>query len=483
MLDYQHEGRFDYLAYPKPSYLYGTSQAPLATAQFPIKLIDSFDMSFTYQSDKEVPQEVEVNAVLAIAGVWQKTVVLVPKMEKTGNFGLSFPIDLEYFQELAQTIEEEIGIPASSHDITIKASIYSSEADSGRVSEGFSQVLPIKLSKSFVEISEDLIRRYGDSVGKFDYTVRLKPNTLFDTTTLKPPSASPNPSLRTLGPGDTIFFKLVHGMNVSFSYRLESSKTIRQLDGEVKIDALIEDPGKWSKIIVLVPLTKQSGDFTITFPLDLDRFTEIFETIQQETGVSASARNLIIKAKVHTVAQTDFGTIDDEFTQSIKTDLREGILAWDGDMEKSEPRSIETTQVVRKQEKYMGLPVMQARILFAIAAGIIFILFMFSLLMYFRPGPGKPSQIEREVQRAGKKYKDIIVEIKELPGVKPGETVISLDTLGDLIKAAQGLLKPVLHKAEKDRHIYSVLDAPTRYEYILAGEALSAEKDTPAKSI
>ena len=480
LLEYQHEGTFDYLVYLKSSYLYGTSQPPQTISQFPIKLIDSFEMSFIYQSAEQVSQEVEVNAVLENAGVWQKTIVLVPKTSKRGDFSLSFPIDLQYFQELGQTINEEIGISASSHDITIKASIYSGEADFGQVSEGFSQALCIKLSKSFIEISEDLIRRHGDSVGKFDYTVHLKPNTLFDATTLKPPSVTSTP--KTMGPGDTIFSKLVDGMNVSFSYHLEASKPIRQLEEEVEIEATIEDPGKWSKTIVLVPVTKKSGDFTTTFPLDLDRFTEISDTVQQETGVSASAYNLTIKANVHVTGQTDFGTIDEDFTQSMKTDLREGILAWDGDLEKSQSGSIQTTEIIRNQEKYLGLPVTGVRILSSTVTGIIFILFVFSLLIYFRPELERPTEIERKAQRAGKKYKDIIVEIKELPGVKPGETVISLDSLDDLVKAAQGLLKPVLHKAEKERHTYCVLDASTRYEYLLAEEPPSTEKDTPTKA-
>ncbi|GAI80127.1 unnamed protein product, partial [marine sediment metagenome] len=203
LLDYQHEGTFDYLVYLKPSYLYGTSQPPQTISQFPIKLIDSFEMSFIYQSAEQVSQEVEVNAVLENAGVWQKTIVLVPKTSKRGDFSLSFPIDLKYFQELGQTINEEIGISASSHDITIKASVYSSKADSGQISEGFTQVLPIKLGRSFIEVGENLIRRHGDSVGTFDYAVRLKPNTLFDATTLKPPSVTSTP--KTVGPGDTIF--------------------------------------------------------------------------------------------------------------------------------------------------------------------------------------------------------------------------------------------------------------------------------------
>ena len=480
LVDYQHEGTFDYLVYLKPSYLYGTSQGAQTTSQFPIKLIDSFEMSFIYQSAEQVSREVEVNAVLENAGVWQKTIVLVPKTSKRGDFSLSFPIDLKYFQELAQTIDEEIGISTSSPDIIIKVSVYSSKADSGQISEGFTQVLPIKLGRSFIDVGENLIHRHGDSVGTFDYAVHLKPNTLFDATTLKPPSVTSTP--KTLGPGDTIFSKLVAGMNVSFSYHLEASKPIRQLEEEVEIEATIEDPGKWSKTIILVPLTKKSGDFTITFPLDLDRFTEISNTVQQETGVSASTYNLTIKANVYVTGQTDFGTIDEDFTQSMKTDLREGILAWDGDLEKSQPGSIQTTEIVRNQEKYIGLPVTGVRILSATVTGIIFILFMFSLLIYFRPKLERPTEIERKAQQAGKKYKDIIVEIKELPRVKPGETVISLDSLEDLIKAAQGLLKPILHKAEKERHIYCVFDASTRYEYLLAEETPSTEKDTPTKT-
>ncbi len=463
LLDYQHEGKFDYLVYLKPSYLYDTSQPPQTIPQFPIKLIDSFDMSFIYRSDKQATQEVEVKAVLENPGVWQKTIVLVPKTSKRGNFSLAFPIDVKHFQDLGGTINEEIGIMPSPYDITIKVSVYRRGGDSGQLNMEFTQVLPIKLGRSFIEVGEDLTHRQGDSVGRFDYAVHLKENSLFGATTLKPPSASP--STKTLGAGDTIFSKLVDGMNVSFSYRLKSGKPIEQLDEEVEIEATIEHPGKWSKTVVLVPLTKKSGDFRITFPLDLNRFTEISNAIQQETGVSASAYTLTIKANVHVTGQTDFGTIDEDFTQAIKTDLREGILAWEGELEESQPGSIQTTRIVRNQEKYLGLAVTGVRILSATVTAIIFLLFICSLWIYFRGKPEKPAE------RAAKKYRDMIVEIKELPEVKPGETVVSLDSLDDLIKAAQGLLKPVLHQAGGDRDTYCVIDGMTRYEYVSEEES------------
>lgn len=48
-----------------------------------------------------------------------------------------------------------------------------------------------------------------------------------------------------------------------------------------------------------------------------------------------------------------------------------------------------------------------------------------------------------------------------------------LETLYDLIKIAQGLLKLVLHKEEQGKHIYCVLDNTTRYEYVIGSEVRS----------
>ena len=466
LLDYQQEGKFDYLVYAKPSYLYGTSQTGQTIPQIPIQFIDSFDMSFTYQSAKQTPRDAEVAAVLENPGVWQKTVALVPKAMHTGDFTLTFSIDLKSFQDMADIIEKELGNTASSHNITIIATVSSVDTDSSQISEDFTQVLPIKLSKSFIKLGEDLIYRRGDTVGKFDYTVQLGPNTLFGPISLGPPSASANPTPKTLGTGDIIISKLVDRMDVSFSYHLEASKTIKQQDEEVEIEATAENPGKWSKTVVLIPSTNKSGDFTITFPLDLNRFNEIFDTIQKETGISASAYNLTIGAKVHTIAQTDFGMIDKTLTQSMTTNLREDVLAWTGDLKTSEPGSIKTTEIILKQKQYLGLSVFRARILWASVAGIVFALLMFSLVLYARRRGEKPTQIERKAQQAKRKYKDLIVETKDLPVVRPDEMVILLDSLEELIKAAQGLLKPVLHFADGQKHVYCVIDDTTRYQYV-----------------
>jgi hypothetical protein len=487
LLDYQHQGKFDYLVYLKPSYLYGPEpQEPLPPPpdlmKYPTGIIDRFNVTFNYRfvSDRPIAgtsEEVEVRAIVKSPGAKEeKEIILAPKTSKTGDFTITFPLDIsDNISDNYITISDNI----SGSEITITAYVYATfETEAGPVFESFTQSLPMQARGPLVEVEGDLNYTSSGYVGElnyeqhgeFSYEVYLKPGSSFGPITLKPPSMiSPTPAPpETMGPENTIMSKLVDGMNITFFYHLESSQPIKKLDEAVAIEAVLENPEKWSKTIELVPLTNKSGDFTVTFPLDLKQFSELFDTIQQETGGSASARNLTIKAKVHTLADTDFGTIDADFTQSINTDLTGDTLVWSDNLTKSEPGSIKTTRVVPQTEKYLGLPVSQTRILLAVVASIILVLFIFSLLGYFWPRQGKLTAMEKKAQQAQKKYKNIIVEIKELPEVKPGETVILLNSLDDLTRTAEGLLKPLLHKAEGQRHIYCVFDAATRYEYHLS---------------
>lgn len=335
--------------------------------------------------------------------------------------------------------------------------------------------MSITPSGSLVVVSGDLDKvksgYFGElnykQQGHFDYEVFLNPASPYGPKVLRPPEVIPAEPLprATMGTGDIILSDLVDEMEVSFSYDLKADKPIVERYESVTVEAIIENPEKWAKTITLVPPTQQDGDFDITFPLDLKQYIEIFGVIQQETGVPVSARNLTIKVTVDTAAMSGNQTIESEFTQSITTDLREGIVVWSGDLEKSEPGSIEVIENTVHHEKFMGIEIRQLRIISPIVMSIIFLLLSFSIMLYFRKSPLELSEIEKEAQQIAKKYKGIIIELEALPVVKPGETVVRLRSLEDLIKAAEGLLKPVLHKAGYENHIYCVLDASMRYEY------------------
>jgi hypothetical protein len=487
LVNYQHQGKFDFVAYLKPSYLYGPEpQAPLPpppdVMKYPAAIINRFNLTFNYRFLPDSPvtgtsEEAEVRAIVKNTGAnEEKEITLVPRTSEVGDFAITFPLDIsDNVSDNNITLTDNI----SGSEIIITAYVYTTiETDAGPLFQSFAQSLPMQAQGPMIEVGGDLNYtspgHFGElnykQCGEFSYDVHLRPSSTFGPITLKSPAviSPPPPPLKAISSGNAVMTKLVDTMNMSFFYHLASSQPIKKQEETVTIEAILENPQKWSKTIELVPLTDENGDFTVTFPLDLEYLSELFSNIQQETGVSISARNLTIRAEVHTLADTDFGKISADFTQNVNSNLGENILTWSDNLTKSAPGSIKTTQVVPRTEKYLGLPVSQIRMLLIIIPSIILVLFISSLVWCFWSRRGKLTATEKEAQQAQKKYKNIIVEIKELPEVKPGETVILMNSLDDLIRTAEGLLKPLLHKSEGQRHIYCVFDAQTRYEYHLS---------------
>jgi len=482
VFNYEHKGEFDYLAYLKASYLFGdipleaTETSPInppANPKYPIEIIERIDFNFSYRfvADKPVKgisEQVEVKAVLDKPEIGREEVILVPVTTQTEDFTVNFSLDVN---ELAL-----------SSTTTIEANVYATvETDTGPVFESFTQKLTIRSRGPLLEVDKELGSTQRASLGElnyeqiggFDYSVRLKPDSPFGAITLNPPSTIPPespalPSSKTVGPGETLFLELFDRMDMTFSYHFESDWPLRQIAEEVEINAVLGDRSVWSKTFALVPPTEKNGDFSVTFSLDSDHlshFMDVFKAIITETRASG-ARSLTIEANVHTIAQTGYGPIDEEFSHSLSTTLDSDTLVWEGELVDSKAGTIELSRMIPNPNKFVGLSIGQARNLFATIMGIVFILFLYSLVMNVWFKPEKPPRIEEEALRARRKHKGVIVDVQEVPEAKAKEMVIQLNSLDELIKAADNLLKPVLHKAEAQRHTYCVIDGSTRYEYI-----------------
>ena len=493
LLDYEQEGKFDYLVYLKPSYLFGPEPQepppppeppplpPPSKPKYPIEMIDRFDMTFTYSfvPDKpvmKISEEVEVKATVRRPDVEQEEITLLPRTTKTGNFTVNFTLDMS----------DNISVS----DITIHAYVYPTvETDTGPIFEAFTQRLAMRSDGRLLEVDADLshseVGYIGglsyEQQGEFYYEVRLKRDSPFGAITLTAPPAPPPPQpppppppvpAKTVGPGEVVFSKLVDKMDMTFSYRFKASRPVNQLSEEVEITAVLENPEVWSKSFVLVPRTKKSGDFTINFPLDLGQFAELFATFQEETGAPASPPTLAIKADVHTIAQTDFGPINEVFSQTLSTTLEGGILEWNEELVKSKPNSIERTRMIPNPKRYLELSVSGVRILSAIVAGIIFLLCGYVVWLNLKFKPAEVSMIERiekEVSLTKKKYGTRLAEATNQTPIE-GEKIIALGSIEDLIKVADELGKPIIHQAPgtpEEAHAYYVFDGLTRYEYLL----------------
>ena len=474
LIDYQQDGKFDYDVYLKPSYLYGTipletiDQPPQSTPKYPAAIIDSFDLSFNYRfvSDKPVTQISEEIKVTqrreSPTGQAEETVLVSQNQtgtltESAVNFSLN-----------------TANITAYSR-IVIRADVYTmAQTETAPVFESFTQSLTIEPQGSLLVVDRELTQSGSGSIrgvnyeqiGKFDYSVRLKPDSMFGAITLKPPP-TPLPAPPTVQKSEKVIFtELVEKMDVTFAYKFAASRPANKLTEEVKITAVLDSLELWSKIFVLVPSTSKSGDFAVTFPLDLEHFNKVIEAIQNEIGVSGESPTLTITADVHTVAETDAGTIDENFKQTLSSTLEGGTLKWNEELAKSQPGAIERTRLMPNPKRLLGLSVDEARIVFPALTGVFFILFLYVLAVYIRLKPVEVSPINEEARRAKKKFKRMIVDVSALPPIGADEKVIRFDSVEELATAADALLKPVLHLAEADKHTYCVIDGLIRYEYV-----------------
>ena len=337
-LNYMHSGRFSYLVYLKPSYLFGPEPEeppePPPSVLYPMAIIeDEIDMSFRYETDsplqQEINQGVKIAAILQNGDLWQKELELVPVTDKTGGFKVEFVLDLDEIHELFDTIDEETDVNTRKREITIVATVGLGER---LESETLVQSLPITISETVLEIGGELVKEIPDdsggieSRGTFDYTLYLEENSLYTTDTLTSPPYTPYvaPEPKTLGMGPIIPYDLVDKMDTTYYYEFQASRPVSIISQEISVTATLESPDIWSKTFILLPSTRQTGNFSINFPIDVVYLNDMLSAIRDETGNAGETFTLSIQAFTRILAETEFGAIDEVFTQTLSTELGQG---------------------------------------------------------------------------------------------------------------------------------------------------------------
>jgi hypothetical protein len=483
---YEHRGHFDYTVYLKPNILYGDvilteegekEEVPMI---FFRDIITEISLAFSYnfscsQSLSSVTNNVVVSIVAENPDVWQKQMTQLEELHEGTEFRVDFPLDLSGLDGIIDDIEKEIGITSSKRQFIIRAVVTTAaETTLGQIIEDtFKYELPAILTAKKLELQGDLEGskegyREGtrhEARGRFDYEVSLEPNKLYETTVLRSevlPVGQPPSSPQTLGPGLVYFPKIIDNIKASFSYRFLCDRPISEQSQEVEITATIENAGQWSKSFVVMPKTNKVGSFTTSFPIDIQYFTRVIDAIGRETGVSGTSHNITIKADVHTIAQTDLGKVDEVYTQTLGAALEKNNLIFGKELSQSQSGAIVGGAAIpgAPQEGRSRTPWIICLVVALLALG------------YFgwsqtRLRLASVSAGEAEAARAGKKYRQMMVDVEELPGVKPTEIVIPLNSLDDLARIADDLVKPILHQAKEGRHSYCVIDSGVRYMYVI----------------
>jgi hypothetical protein len=346
------------------------------------------------------------------------------------------------------------------------------QTEAGTLEDDFVQTTRVRLSGPTLEWDRDLAfsqigyskgLRY-EHQGNFSYAINLEPNILFGTITMEPEIPPPSTPVA-LKPANSYDSQIVDSINGTFSYKFESDKALMEVINEVEVTAILGEVGGQQETFVLVPKSQKRDNFSIAFPLDVPFLYALIKSIEKETGTFVPSHDLLITAEVHTVAQSDFGPIDETLTRSLTVKLEQDQVVWPEAASETKSGSIEKTLTVPNPAA--GI----AKIGSLGALGMTMIIFLYTLWSYWEYRRRLISQLEADALQVKSKHQDLVVDVEKLPETKDEETMIELGSLDELVKVAEALLKPVLRLAEPERHLYCVIDGMARYQYVsLAGK-------------
>lgn len=298
--------------------------------------------------------------------------------------------------------------------------------------------------------------------GKYDYIATLKPNNLYNQTTLKPDEG-------------TLYTKITELINVTFTYSFNCSLPAN-ITIQYTINEYMESP-KWpKKNLALTPPVASNfsetttAQFSITQSINITALEELRDSIDRETGTYTSEYSLIIQPHVEVIANTTVGTIKEPFTSNMTMNFR--YLTPEGDYITIEGLT-HTQQGNIQQTETIYHPEAMTQRYTSYALSIVFISALIcTTLAYVKAKPEKPTKPEKPIEEIIAPYEEMIFELAEEPHKTPETITVKTKSLDDLVSIADGLAKPILYlkktpskPGEKTAHIFYVLDGSVRYEY------------------
>ena len=479
------------------------------SARYFASLVEAIDVGYSYRfapagSPLQDVEEVEVSALIESPGSWQKEVVVVPRRQYEDEFSISFPLDLDALQKTAAAVGKELGTASSVPRITLKANVHvRAETPTGTREADFVQTTALSVGASTLTWQRGLTRSETgewDGVsyehqGEFDYAIRLKDNLLFGPVTLRPGEASEEPAdvevPEPLGqvitsepaperppealPVDGSYSRDdLERIDVTFGFPFEAEPEASSVSQTVEISGVLAGRG-WTEPLALLPETTFSEDLSATFALDAPLLFAMIEASDREHQVTADTNELSITATVHTFAETAFGPIEKKLQYPLTIAFRGSAVSFP----EIEPRELASTiqETITKENPSASA----ARTGASGLAGLVAVALAFVGYGYIEARRQKMTELELEAYLAKRKYREMLVDVDTLPEVKDG-VLVRLASIEELAKGAEALLKPILHVAAPDRHVYFVIDGNTMYRYLHRQEPEDSEAISPPDS-
>jgi hypothetical protein len=169
--------------------------------------------------------------------------------------------------------------------------------------------------------------------GEFDYSVYLKPNSLYGP-------LQPQEEVAEEETVPVFFRKIIDEAWLAFSYNFSCGQPLSTITSEVVVSAIAENPDMWQKEIAILEDTHGGQHVSVEFPLDLESLESVVDEIEDEIGVRGVGNQFVIRAAVHTTAVTALGQIiEDDFSHEITVAVQAYTFKLEGSLERSDAGS------------------------------------------------------------------------------------------------------------------------------------------------
>jgi hypothetical protein len=257
-------------------------------------------------------------------------------------------------------------------------------------------------------------------VSGYQIVFYMKPNNIYGDIAVSAESKLP------------IYLNLVNGINISYIYRVDNAKTT----GTLRIVVLLSHPDGWSKKYLdesIEFLEKALANIYI----DVNNTIKTMDSLCKEVGLRPSTFNIVINTYID--SKTEIGSITKidpyNHTITLKVDLTRNRIDVAGNLLLTTP--IEGKKTVYEKRYIFGVDVegMRTASTISIASGAIATATLLVIKMRF-------SEKENPLKKFESRYRDIIIEVKNIP---EKSTLIYVGKPEELVKIAR-LLETPIHK-------------------------------------
>lgn len=312
-----------------------------------------------------------------------------------------------------------------------------------------SSYLTIYSHQTPLQLEREIVLLEYTARTRFDYTVMLYPNIVYNTTTLINPPR--------------VFLRPVDAIIVNIVYQFNSTPPPVDVVNSIELNISINHPQTWSRVIEYKTMKSSGLTASDVVVLNISSIISTAREISAEVDIPAYRYviNLDYVVKTTFTVLNESKTIHHPASLAINIDLAGKTIEFS-------PREftytdVEKTILVDETHVYIGPFTLPTRYLRELSLVSFMITSITTSLYLGIPFTVKYIKHRRSsVRERIKKYKSMLIKATEITG-QDGVTVVKVTDLRELVKLSEELLKPIVYLENENRYVFIVDDGLVKY--------------------